>query len=347
MVDQQQQQLNSLVQGGGGGGPGDDNQSGQSGNAGGAMSNMQQPYSIPGILHFIQHEWVRFEHERSQWDVDRAELQARISILLGERKSQESLKCDLIRRIKMLEYALKQERAKFHRLKYGCDPPNMTADDLKPPAGAGDSAVVDPLLVVDKDGGMAGDGQAPFTSVSNMTWRQGRQLLQQYLVEIGYTDNILDVRSNRVRSLLGLNNNNNNINNNNNLDDEDILNGMDSQNNKKNAADRGGKGPTSTTAKKLGANNSTNALKMTEDMILDSEAAVMANFEFLSSTDVEMSDEDEANENDMMDHEQQQQQQQDQLNATTVEQQDLAKRKQNKIIIPDGEYLLYRELRSE
>ncbi|GAB0091426.1 Striatin domain-containing protein [Sergentomyia squamirostris] len=32
-------------------------------------------YSIPGILHFIQHEWARFEHERSQWDVDRAELQ--------------------------------------------------------------------------------------------------------------------------------------------------------------------------------------------------------------------------------------------------------------------------------
>lgn len=351
MVDQQQQQqLNSLVQSGGGGG--DDNQ--QSGNNPGgnnnnnnaAMSNMQQPYSIPGILHFIQHEWVRFEHERSQWDVDRAELQARISILLGERKSQESLKCDLIRRIKMLEYALKQERAKFHRLKYGCDPPNMTAEDMKPPQGVGDGPV-DPLLVMDKSGGLEGavDGQAPFTSVSNMTWRQGRQLLQQYLVEIGYTDNILDVRSNRVRSLLGLNSmNNNNSLNNNNLDEEELLNGgggvgLDSTNNKKNA-ERAGKGgekataTTTTTAKKLGANNSSNALKMTEDMILDSEAAVMANFEFLSQqTDVEMSDEDEANENDM-DHDQQQQ---EHLNATTVEQQDLAKRKQNKIIIPDGE----------
>lgn len=32
-------------------------------------------YSIPGILHFIQHEWARFELERSQWEVDRAELQ--------------------------------------------------------------------------------------------------------------------------------------------------------------------------------------------------------------------------------------------------------------------------------
>lgn len=37
-------------------------------------------------------------------------FQARISFLHGERKGQENLKADLIRRIKMLEYSLKQER---------------------------------------------------------------------------------------------------------------------------------------------------------------------------------------------------------------------------------------------
>ena len=37
--------------------------------------NQGPQYSIPGILHFIQHEWARFEMERSQWEVDRAELQ--------------------------------------------------------------------------------------------------------------------------------------------------------------------------------------------------------------------------------------------------------------------------------
>lgn len=70
-------------------------------------------------------------------------------------------------------------------------------------------------------------------AVTNSNWRQGRQLLRQYLQvktpppasyhlalaillellvspctpvsqEIGYTDTIIDVRSNRVRSLLGL-----------------------------------------------------------------------------------------------------------------------------------------------
>ena len=37
-------------------------------------------------------------------------IQAKIAFLQGERKGQENLKHDLIRRIKMLEYALKQER---------------------------------------------------------------------------------------------------------------------------------------------------------------------------------------------------------------------------------------------
>lgn len=41
----------------------------------GSVPPNTQQYTIPGILHFLQHEWARFELERSQWDVDRAELQ--------------------------------------------------------------------------------------------------------------------------------------------------------------------------------------------------------------------------------------------------------------------------------
>lgn len=32
-------------------------------------------YSVPGILHFLQHEWGRFEAERAEWEAERAELQ--------------------------------------------------------------------------------------------------------------------------------------------------------------------------------------------------------------------------------------------------------------------------------
>lgn len=46
----------------------------------------------------------------------------------------------------------------------------------------------------------------PAPQNSQLTWKQGRQLLRQYLQEVGYTDTILDVRSQRVRSLLGLSN---------------------------------------------------------------------------------------------------------------------------------------------
>ncbi|OBS80283.1 hypothetical protein A6R68_21523, partial [Neotoma lepida] len=122
-------------------------------------------YSLPGILHFLQHEWARFEVERAQWEVERAELQAhldfvslflhllkervagssialpsasdcvghqaQIAFLQGERKGQENLKKDLVRRIKMLEYALKQERAKYHKLKYGTE---LNQGDMKPPS---------------------------------------------------------------------------------------------------------------------------------------------------------------------------------------------------------------------
>ncbi|XP_059565967.1 striatin-3 isoform X1 [Myotis daubentonii] len=156
--------------------------------AGPELSRPQQ-YTIPGILHYIQHEWARFEMERAHWEVERAELQARIAFLQGERKGQENLKKDLVRRIKMLEYALKQERAKYHKLKYGTE---LNQGDLKMPTFESEETK---------------DTEVPTAPQnSQLTWKQGRQLLRQYLQEVGYTDTILDVRSQRVRSLLGLSN---------------------------------------------------------------------------------------------------------------------------------------------
>uniref|UniRef100_A0A6Q2X2H5 Striatin n=1 Tax=Esox lucius TaxID=8010 RepID=A0A6Q2X2H5_ESOLU len=143
-------------------------------------------YSIPGILHFLQHEWARFEVERAQWEVERAELQAQIAFLQGDRKGQENLKKDLVRRIKMLEYALKQERAKYHKLKYGTE---LNQGDMKPPSFESDEV---------------NENEVPGSLNNQLSWKQGRLLLRQYLQEVGYTDTILDVKSQRVRALLGL-----------------------------------------------------------------------------------------------------------------------------------------------
>lgn len=52
----------------------------------------------------------------------------------------------------------------------------------------------------------------------------------RYLQEIGYTDTIIDVRSNRVRSLLGLNNNAESEENLNNAPVVTALNGNESSN---------------------------------------------------------------------------------------------------------------------
>uniref|UniRef100_A0A8C0H9H3 Striatin 4 n=1 Tax=Chelonoidis abingdonii TaxID=106734 RepID=A0A8C0H9H3_CHEAB len=128
--------------------------------------------SLPGILHYIQHEWARFEAEKSRWEAERAELQAQVAFLQGERKGQENLKTDLVRRIKMLEYALKQERSKYHKLKFGTEP---------------------------NQGEKRADLSEPGIVPCECSHTHG----VLYLEEVGYTDTILDMRSKRVRSLLG------------------------------------------------------------------------------------------------------------------------------------------------
>ncbi|XP_069166628.1 striatin-3 isoform X2 [Procambarus clarkii] len=243
------------------------NQLGGSGGPAGVANrqNLEEPsqrvqYSIPGILHFIQHEWARFEMERSQWELERAELQAKIAFLNGERKGQENLKNDLVRRIKMLEYALKQERAKYHKLKYGTD---LVQGDMNPPVEEGGEEVR-----VDTD--------ALLSTNTNVSWKQSRHLLRQYLQEIGYTDTIIDLRSNRVRSLLGISSGENEENHN-----TPAMNGSD-------------------TTKRQPDSNRWNVPKKPqsslEAQIRDAEKAVMDNFDFLQGEGMEVDDDDEEEE---------------------------------------------------
>merc|ERR550525_1083102 len=194
--------------------------------------------------------------ERSQWDVEKAELQARIAFLQGERKGQENLKNDLVRRIKMLEYALKQERAKYSKLKYGGDggdvgPPPQDEEGVELPALESDNMI----------------------AVTNSNWRQGRQLLRQYLQEFGYTDTIIDVRSNRVRSLLGLQSEENETN-------QNLANGAETTR----------RVPDNRRLRwEPGSKTGTN---LAEEMLMNTEESVMANFDFLSREN-DMDDEDE------------------------------------------------------
>lgn len=162
--------------------------------------NQQPPYTMAGILHYLQYEWHRVEVERQEWEVEKAELSARIALLQGEKKSHENLKHDLIRRIKMLEYCLRMERAKYHKLKHGTDPPPIEG--------------INQTLQGEDDVQKSQNDDGFINSNSNnpSTVTYGRELLRHYLQEIGYTDTIIDLRSNRVRSLLGFVDNQTNSN---------------------------------------------------------------------------------------------------------------------------------------
>ena len=49
--------------------------------SGGPAPEQVTNYTVPGILHFIKHEWSRFEKERASWEVEKAELQVHIRFL--------------------------------------------------------------------------------------------------------------------------------------------------------------------------------------------------------------------------------------------------------------------------
>ncbi|KAF9289105.1 hypothetical protein BGZ68_010060 [Mortierella alpina] len=70
-------------------------------------------YAFPSVLQFLQSEWRRFERDRNEWDIEKAEMKARIAFLEGEKRGVDNTKMDLMKRVKMLEYALRQERSKY------------------------------------------------------------------------------------------------------------------------------------------------------------------------------------------------------------------------------------------
>lgn len=205
-------------------GAGNNANAGEHSKDGDTKRSQQPPYMMPGVLHYLQYEWSRYELERSQWEMERAELKARISFLIGERKAQENLKHDLVRRIKMLEYALKQERNKFQHLlvSYEQLQSGQTTTGDKEDVAEQNSfqsnipkstvpldidAIVPPTPsppAINKLDLNSSKQQSTGGEITNQEWAKARETLRQYLQEIGYTKKILDVRSFRVKHLLGL-----------------------------------------------------------------------------------------------------------------------------------------------
>ncbi|KAF5402569.1 Striatin [Paragonimus heterotremus] len=160
-------------------------------------------YTLQGVLHFLQTEWARIEIQRSDWETDRAELRARIAFLEGERRGQENLKQDLVRRIKMLEYALKQERVKFHHYKASiaanaASGTKQAADDSGNPTIKADDSLRTKVL----DPGEKLHQYTEQALETNAKWLESRSRLKKFLQEVGCTDALLNVKQARLLQIL-------------------------------------------------------------------------------------------------------------------------------------------------
>ncbi|KAG4304250.1 hypothetical protein PORY_002431 [Pneumocystis oryctolagi] len=73
-------------------------------------------YTLQGVIHFLQAEAYRYQRDRNNWEIEHAEMKARIIKLEGEQKGLNKLKDLHLKRIKILEDSLQKERDKLKHL---------------------------------------------------------------------------------------------------------------------------------------------------------------------------------------------------------------------------------------
>ncbi|KAL5270010.1 hypothetical protein ACHWQZ_G003479 [Mnemiopsis leidyi] len=144
----------------------------------GAPSGPQ--YTVPGILHYLQHEFTTYEVDRIRWEDERAALKAQISFLQGEREGHQNMMQCLVKRIKMLENALRQERLSKTGVKVNGE--------------------VDSEMFEDEVDGYLDPPKPPV----NEQVKKGRLLLKQYLTEVGSTEQLLNARTARLQIMQSL-----------------------------------------------------------------------------------------------------------------------------------------------
>jgi striatin 1/3/4 len=81
-------------------------------------------------MRFLQTEWHRHERDRNAWDIERAEMKIKIADLEGKNRAAKKNEEAFTQRLKMLEAALRRERAKTQPAT--TDKPSEAATDAKP-----------------------------------------------------------------------------------------------------------------------------------------------------------------------------------------------------------------------
>ena len=91
-----------------------------------------------GVMRFLQLEWHNHERARNAWDIERAEMKAKIAKQEGEVRSAKKLNDQLNKHIRMLEQALLNERARSKAAAIGGEGQTVGegVNDLKGKAGS-------------------------------------------------------------------------------------------------------------------------------------------------------------------------------------------------------------------
>lgn len=116
--------------------------------------------TLPQVLHYLQSTHRNHLSLQNSWEIERAELRARVALLEGEKRSWEQAKTDLARRVRMLEWALKMERSKY--LSYN----NQNKDNTNVLTMAVPPAKLAALRMADHVGGTASGSESPVRAES-------------------------------------------------------------------------------------------------------------------------------------------------------------------------------------
>ncbi|KAI9807633.1 MAG: hypothetical protein M1825_005574 [Sarcosagium campestre] len=107
-------------------------------------------YTLQGVMRFLQTEWHRHERDRNAWEIERAEMKARIAKLEGENRSSKKMQDSFSKHIQMLESALRRERENFKAAKDKAGANGEGAEESEQTSKSNDKAEASPLQVPSK-----------------------------------------------------------------------------------------------------------------------------------------------------------------------------------------------------
>jgi len=68
------------------------------------------------IVDFLKDQQKQRYSKEAEWLFEKQQMASRINLLESQLKAQENINGDLIKRIKMLEFSLRQERIKYAKV---------------------------------------------------------------------------------------------------------------------------------------------------------------------------------------------------------------------------------------